>query len=105
HQHVDRTAAGRLAENCDFVCISTECGYIPLNPFHCGDLVHIAVVTEQAIFAFFSQSWMRQKTKPTDAVVEAHENQSPLCELAAVIYRRRTSAIDETAAVDPNQHG
>src|SRR6185437_9742242 len=68
------------------------------------DLVHVAVVAQQSVFAFLGQCRMREEPKPSYAIVEAHKHQPAPRKLAAVVHRRRTAAIDEAAAIDPYHH-
>src|SRR5438105_4594933 len=91
----DAHRPGRLARDCDPAGVAPEGGDVLLHPAQGGDLVEQAEVGDAVV--------EEQEAVDPKAIVDGHADDAVSREARAVVARHRTRAVDEGAAVNPDQ--
>ena len=73
-QHMHRHPPGALTDDRDVVWIAAECGDVLLDPFERSELVHVAVIAQQAVVLVrLRQRRMGERAEAPDPIVRADE--------------------------------
>jgi len=105
HHGEHRAATGGFAEQGHIARIAAELRDVLAHPFQRRDLIEETIVAKQGIWIFLGQRGVGEESEPSHTIVEADEYDAALGEMRSVVNGGRASAIDETAAVDPDHDG
>jgi hypothetical protein len=100
----DSDAAGRLAEDSDLVWITAKRRNVLLDPLQTRNHIEQAVVARDMLRRLCAQLRMREKAERAQAIGDADQHNSLLCQSFSAVSRNSSASYAEAAAVDPNQH-
>ena len=101
---MDRIASGGLTEQRDVAGVAAEGGNVRLDPLQSGYLVQEAVIAFRTL-RLGAERGVSEEAESSQSIIQTDEYDALASELRAVVFGRRSSAIDEAAAVDPHHHG
>jgi hypothetical protein len=103
HQIEDGLPARRFPRDCDRARIATERSDVSLHPLQGGALVQITVVSMRPVFCR-RQCRMGEEPEAPQTIVDADEDDTLLRESRPIGKGIPRTAVDEAAAVDPDQN-
>jgi hypothetical protein len=97
------TASGRFAHHGNVSRVATEGCNILMDPVEDGNLVHIAVISQQAIRVLGSKRRMREEAKTAETKIETDKDDALPGEGASVVNGGRAAAVDHSPTMNPDK--